>query len=273
MQPVQFTPQLQQQTPQIQPVQFRPQLPQLQQRAVQPAAEEQPPAPAIPQPSPQLQPEQPANHPAENINQHHIAPMNNTCPHCGAKYFREELTTRKQYTSTKDGAAPDPNDRILHTQRPDSYLIDLKATNPTVEPLTYPLLFGEQGWCTTIARLPPIRTVNRPDQAQRHQTELILLPRKGATSFKDIRTVDGVTHNTFKNAARAMSLLEDDADHRRSLRDAVMIDMPAQMRQLFATLILFQTLSNIHASFTEFQENTAEDYARHDQLQDANATF
>eukprot|EP00794_Sanderia_malayensis_P013488 gene13488-biopygen10771 len=360
MQPVQFIPQFQHQPPQMQPVQLRPQLPQLQQMAVQPAAEEQPPAPAVPQPQPQ--PEQPANHPAENINLHHIAPMNNTCPHCGAKYFKEELNTTHKYTkcchdgavtlpqiqpppttmmslflgdtedtqreskdflskfrqynatmamaswtanipqlpgkgppvitthgsayhrtahlrplegqqpkyaelyimdtaealehrtnnptnrdlnkhiikklqdellagnpyaqeynnigkilqqqqqqataaneplptfdmiitsranqdhryhspaaaeiaaiySTKDGAAPDPNDRILHIQRRDGYLIEIKATNPTADPLTYPLLFpfGEHGWGTTIARLPSTRTVNRPDQAQRHQTRV-----------------------------------------------------------------------------------------------------
>eukprot|EP00794_Sanderia_malayensis_P002095 gene2095-biopygen1879 len=45
------------------------------------------------------------------------------------------------------------------------------------------------------------------------------------------------------------------------------------MRQLFATLILFQTPSDIHALFIDFQEDMAEDYVRHGQLQDPNATF
>eukprot|EP00794_Sanderia_malayensis_P002203 gene2203-biopygen1972 len=112
-----------------------------------------------------------------------------------------------------------------------------------------------------------------PSDAERFALRLILLHRKGATSFEDIRTVDGVTHNTFKNAARAMALLEDDAEHRRCLRDAVVVHMPAQMRQLFVTLILFQTPSDIDALFTEFQEDMAEDYIRHDLLQDPNATF
>eukprot|EP00794_Sanderia_malayensis_P001403 gene1403-biopygen1153 len=67
---------------------------------------------------------------------------------------------------------------------------------------------------------------------------LILLHRKEASSFEDIQTVDRVTHDTFQNAARVMSLLEDNAEHRRSLPDAVVIHMPPQMRQLFATLIL-----------------------------------
>eukprot|EP00794_Sanderia_malayensis_P001081 gene1081-biopygen305 len=77
----------------------------------------------------------------------------------------------------------------------------------------------------------------------------------------------------WMNAARAMSLLEDDAEHRRCLRDAVVVHMPAQIRQLFATLILCQTPRNIDALFIEFQEDMAEDYIRHNLLQDPNATF
>eukprot|EP00794_Sanderia_malayensis_P004360 gene4360-biopygen3541 len=69
MQPVQFIPQLQQPPTEIQPMQLRPQLPQLQLRAVQPAADQQPPPPAVPELPPQ--PEQPANPQADNIYLHH----------------------------------------------------------------------------------------------------------------------------------------------------------------------------------------------------------
>eukprot|EP00794_Sanderia_malayensis_P013154 gene13154-biopygen10487 len=86
-------------------------------------------------------------------------------------------------------------------------------------------------------RRAPKRVIGRiykalPLDAERFALRLILLHRKGATSFKDIRTVDGVTHDMFKNAARAMSLLEDNAEHRRCLQDAAMINMPAQMRTI-----------------------------------------
>eukprot|EP00794_Sanderia_malayensis_P001043 gene1043-biopygen276 len=81
--------------------------------------------------------------------------------------------------------------------------------------------------------------------------EAHIATQKRATCMQDIRTVDGITYDTFKNAARAMSLLENDVEHRRCLRDAVVFHLPAQMRQLFATLILFQTPSD-NAIFTEF---------------------
>eukprot|EP00794_Sanderia_malayensis_P021270 gene21270-biopygen16304 len=76
--------------------------------------------------------------------------------------------------STKDGAAPDPNDRIVHIQRHDGYLIDIKATNPAAHPLTYPLLFpfGEHGWGTAISRLPSARTQIPADQAERCHTRV-----------------------------------------------------------------------------------------------------
>eukprot|EP00794_Sanderia_malayensis_P012474 gene12474-biopygen9942 len=72
--------------------------------------------------------------------------------------------------STKDGAGPDPNDRIMHIQMRDGYLIDIKATNPAADPLTYP--FGEHGWGTAIARLPGVHTQIPADQAEWRYTRV-----------------------------------------------------------------------------------------------------
>eukprot|EP00794_Sanderia_malayensis_P020808 gene20808-biopygen15344 len=60
------------------------------------------------------------------------------------------------------------------SHRRDGYLIDIKATNPAADPLTYPLLFpfGEHGWGTAIARLPSARTQIPADQAKRRHTRV-----------------------------------------------------------------------------------------------------
>ena len=92
-------------------------------------------------------------------------------------------------------------------------------------------------------------------------------------SFEDTRTVDGQLHDTFKEAASAMGLLQDDAEHRRCLREATIMNMPSQMRQLFATLMLFQMPADIRALFDEFKQGMSEDYVRHDQLEDPNVVF
>ena len=82
-----------------------------------------------------------------------------------------------------------------------------------------------------------------------------------------------VPDDTFKEAARAMGLLEDDTEHRRCLQEASVMNMPSQMRQLFATLMVFQTPSDIRALFEEFKEAMCEDCIRHDQLHDPQTTL
>ena len=93
------------------------------------------------------------------------------------------------------------------------------------------------------------------------------------TSFEDRRTVDGVLHDTFRDAARAIGLFEDDAEHRRCLQEASIMNMPSQMWQFFATLMVFQTPSDIRTLLEEFTEAMCEEYITHDQLSDLETTL
>ena len=113
----------------------------------------------------------------------------------------------------------------------------------------------------------------QPSDPQRFAPHLLLLHHRGVTSFEDLRTVDGLLCDTFRDAARAMGLLEDDSEHQRCLQEAVIMNMPSQMWQLFATLMVFQTPSDIRALFEEFKEAMYDDYIRHDQLNDPDITF
>ena len=51
------------------------------------------------------------------------------------------------------------------------------------------------------------------------------------------------------------------------------MNMPSQMRQLFATVMVFQTPSDIRTLFEEFKEAMCEDYIRCDQLNDPDITL
>ena len=113
----------------------------------------------------------------------------------------------------------------------------------------------------------------QPSDPQRFALRLLLLHRTGVTSFEDLRTINGQLHDSFKDAARAMGLLEDDTEHRRCLQEAAVMNMPSQMRQLFATLMVFETPSDIRALFEEVKEAMCEDYIRHDQLHDPEITL
>ena len=61
--------------------------------------------------------------------------------------------------------------------------------------------------------------------------------------------------------------------NRHCLREATIMTMPSQMRQLFATLMLFQMPADIRAPFDEFKQAMSEDYVRHDQLEDPHVVF
>ena len=121
----------------------------------------------------------------------------------------------------------------------------------------------------TIERLYQVQ----PTDPERYSLRLLLLYRRGSTSFEDIRTVEGELHDTFKGAASAMGLFQDDTEHRRCLREATVMNMPSQMRQLFATLMLFQMPAELRALFDEFKQAMSEDFVRHYRLEDPNVAF
>eukprot|EP00794_Sanderia_malayensis_P021048 gene21048-biopygen14617 len=103
-----------------------------------------------------------------------------------------------------------------------------------------------------------------PSDPERFALRLLLLHRKGATSFKDIKTVDGITDDTLKNAARAMSLLEDDAEHRQCLRDAVV--QHSSSFKLRATLMLSSQDSKKTCQKINVRRNGIEPYDDQDQI-------
>eukprot|EP00112_Aurelia_sp_Birch-Aquarium-sp1_P004007 Seg1452.17 transcript_id=Seg1452.17/GoldUCD/mRNA.D3Y31 product="hypothetical protein" protein_id=Seg1452.17/GoldUCD/D3Y31 len=113
----------------------------------------------------------------------------------------------------------------------------------------------------------------QPSHPERFCLRLLLLHCPGATSFEDLRTVEGHTYDTFKEAARSMGLLEDDDEWRRCMQEAVIVSLPSQLRQLFTTLLIFNNPTDENALFAEFRESMAEDFLRSDREQLNNPTL
>ena len=65
---------------------------------------------------------------------------------------------------------------------------------------------------------------------------VLLLAVKGATSFEDLRTVDGQLLPTFHAACLAKGPLEDDSEWRQCLQEAAHMASGHQLRNLFVTL-------------------------------------
>lgn len=66
---------------------------------------------------------------------------------------------------------------------------------------------------------------------------MILMQRKGATSYRDLRTVNGKVYNTFKEACDALGLLKDDKQWHVALSENAVSAMPKQLRELFVHIL------------------------------------
>ncbi|XP_074352765.1 uncharacterized protein LOC141691914 [Apium graveolens] len=60
---------------------------------------------------------------------------------------------------------------------------------------------------------------------------------KGATSYQDLKTVNGFVHNSFQEACDALGLLKDDRQWDVAMLENVVHAMPHQLRQLFVHIL------------------------------------
>ncbi len=68
---------------------------------------------------------------------------------------------------------------------------------------------------------------------------LLLTVVVGATSFENLRTIDGVVYPTFQAACGAMGLLQDDQEWDACLREACVDQNANRLKKLFVILLLF----------------------------------
>ncbi|WVZ85979.1 hypothetical protein U9M48_032832 [Paspalum notatum var. saurae] len=89
---------------------------------------------------------------------------------------------------------------------------------------------------------------------------VILYP--GATSFEDLRIVDGEIVPSFREAAERRGLIEADNTLDDCLAEAETFQMPSALRRLFATILVHCEASNVRSLWDKHQEAMSEDYCR-----------
>lgn len=75
-------------------------------------------------------------------------------------------------------------------------------------------------------------------QGERHYLRMLLHHVKGATSFEDMRTVEGEVMPTFKAACVRRGLLDDDSECDNCLTEAASMSMGRSLRSLFGSLLV-----------------------------------
>jgi hypothetical protein len=82
---------------------------------------------------------------------------------------------------------------------------------------------------------------------------------KGARSFKEIRTVDGVVHPNYRTACYAHGLLDGDKEWDDAIKQASNWASGRQLRELFAILLMFCEVSDPHGLWVANWELLSDD--------------
>jgi len=90
---------------------------------------------------------------------------------------------------------------------------------------------------------------------------MLLTVVKGATSFEDLRTFDGVLLPTFKEACKQRGLLRDDHEWVQCLDEAAEMQVGSQLRTLFATILLHCEPTSPHELWNQFKDKICDDLA------------
>src|SRR5580765_5147656 len=137
--------------------------------------------------------------------------------------------------------------QFLYTDIPYHYVYDKKETKWKSR---------KKGGEKIISRL---YTVSIKD-IERFYLRLLLLHVAGAKRFEDLKTVNGVLYETFKDAAIAKNLVETDDLWEKTLEDATESNMPAQLRELFAYICIFGTPIDVPAIWNKCKDLMIEDF-------------
>ncbi|POM57596.1 Helitron helicase-like protein [Phytophthora palmivora] len=97
-----------------------------------------------------------------------------------------------------------------------------------------------------------------PQDLERVYLRLLLRHRRSPESFEDIRTVNGVVHDTFHDAALAAGYLENDQEWEECLAEAVSFKMPSALRQLLGIILVYSLPHHASALWDRFKKDLKE---------------
>ena len=105
-----------------------------------------------------------------------------------------------------------------------------------------------------------------PRNQEKYSLFLLLLHVRGPTSWTDLLTVDNFTCSSFHQACLLRNLLDEDEAYVYTLREAVTCDMPRQLRQLFAHILLFCEITDPYALYLQFREEFFDRFLLNDEM-------
>lgn len=99
-----------------------------------------------------------------------------------------------------------------------------------------------------------------PTSGERFYLRMLLINVPGATSFEYLRTVNGVTYSTFKEACFHRGYLRDDNEWDNLLEEIALEKMPFSLRHTFAIILMYNSISNPLQLWNKYKDSMTEDY-------------
>ena len=99
-----------------------------------------------------------------------------------------------------------------------------------------------------------------PKDEERFYLRALLNFVKGAKGFEDVRTIEGNVYSTYKEAAAFMGLVDDDDECNNCLEEAAYFKMPYQLRQLFASIIIYCQPANLKELWDDYVDDLIDDF-------------
>jgi len=106
----------------------------------------------------------------------------------------------------------------------------------------------------------------QPSEGEHYYLRVLLTHVARATCFEDLRTTHQphtpttVVHPTFKATCLAGGLLQDDAKWDQCLSEAVGMQLPRSLRQLFPSLLIFNNVTNLGRLWDRHKGALTEDF-------------
>ncbi|KAK4383997.1 hypothetical protein Sango_2738000 [Sesamum angolense] len=101
-----------------------------------------------------------------------------------------------------------------------------------------------------------------PVEGGRYYLIILLQNIRGPTSFDSLKTIQGKYHDTFRDAAASLGLLDSNSSLEECLEEASQYQMPYSLRRLFSTILMYCSPANPTKLWEKFKPHMSEDFRR-----------
>ena len=113
----------------------------------------------------------------------------------------------------------------------------------------------------------PPRTIGRvanvlPIQGEKFYLRILLNHKTGATSFSNLKILDGKAYETYKEVCLEMGLLQDDGEWITSMEEVSKYGSTRQIRSTFAVILQYCQPTKPRVLFDMFLTSMSDDYTR-----------